>query len=123
MRIVAIIMVSILMISINAQKTDKSAFVKEKMNIVANHYSEMLKELGRNPLPPRSALDGKIHTVNTGDWTSGFFVGSLWYLYEYTKDTFWLSSAKEYSKILEKEKFNRWTHDLGFMLYCSYGNG
>ncbi|MNV08016.1 Unsaturated chondroitin disaccharide hydrolase [compost metagenome] len=44
------------------------------------------------------------------------------YLYEYTKDEKLLTEAKSKLKELEKEKNNKGTHDLGFMLYCSFGN-
>jgi rhamnogalacturonyl hydrolase YesR len=44
-------------------------------------------------------------------------------MYEYTKDPQWAAEAKKWTANLEKEKFNTHTHDLGFMLYCSFGNG
>jgi len=47
----------------------------------------------------------------------------LWYLYENTMDTIVRSAAMNYTKRVEKEQFNKGTHDLGFMLYCSFGNG
>ena len=59
---------------------------------------------------------------NTGWWTSGFYPGSLLYLYEYSGDAALLQLAEAKLAILEKEKNNRGTHDLGFMLYCSFGN-
>ena len=59
---------------------------------------------------------------NTGWWTSGFYPGSLLYLYAYSGDEQLLRLAKEKLQILEKEKDNKGTHDLGFMLYCSFGN-
>jgi len=43
-------------------------------------------------------------------------------LYEYTKDPSLLAEANNKLKFLEKEKYNTTTHDLGFMLYCSFGN-
>lgn len=73
---------------------------------------------------PRSIdQDGKLYTVSPSDWCSGFFPGVLWYMYEYTKDNFWKEKAREYTDKLSDQRFNRSTHDLGFMLYCSYGNG
>jgi len=73
---------------------------------------------------PRSiSKDGKVEYVRSGDWTSGFFPGSLWYMYAYTKDAFWLNEARRRTAALAGEQFNKTTHDLGFMLYCSYGNG
>ena len=71
---------------------------------------------------PRSFEDGKLTTSSTSWWTSGFFPGSLLYLYEATGDKELLALAKERLHILEKEKNNKGTHDLGFMLYCSFGN-
>ncbi|MET0465385.1 MAG: glycoside hydrolase family 88 protein [Chitinophagaceae bacterium] len=73
---------------------------------------------------PRSVGEsGKVEYVNSGDWTSGFFPGSLWYMYEHTNDTFWLKEAKRRTVALSDQQFNRGTHDLGFMLFCSFGNG
>ncbi len=57
------------------------------------------------------------------DWTSGFFPGSLWLLYEYTNKDFWLDDAFKRTAGIEGQKFNTGTHDLGFMLGCSFGNG
>lgn len=62
-------------------------------------------------------------TVNSSDWTSGFFPGILWYMYEYTCDPIWKKHAEIWTAGLEDEKNNRETHDLGFMLYNSFGNG
>jgi hypothetical protein len=44
------------------------------------------------------------------------------YLYEGTKDEGLLKKATEKLTYLEKEKNNKGTHDLGFMLFCSFGN-
>jgi len=59
----------------------------------------------------------------TGDWTSGFYPGILWYLYEYTKDDFWKGNAEKVTAFLEKEQYNTSNHDVGFRINCSYGNG
>lgn len=72
---------------------------------------------------PRSYVDGQMTTSDSGWWCSGFFPGVLWYLYENDKDNVQLLQfAKEYTERIEKEKDNASTHDLGFMLYCSFGN-
>jgi unsaturated chondroitin disaccharide hydrolase len=123
MRRITILITIFISLSIDAQKKERQTFVEQQMQKVEVQYADMLKSLSGVSLPPRSIKDGKLRTVATDDWTSGFFAGSLWYLYQYTKDTLWLSAAKKYTQVLEKEKNNRWTHDLGFMLYCSYGNG
>lgn len=44
-------------------------------------------------------------------------------MYEYTGDDFWKQQAEAYTGALESQQTNRGTHDIGFMMYCSYGNG
>ncbi|CAF4255488.1 unnamed protein product, partial [Rotaria sordida] len=61
--------------------------------------------------------------VPSGDWTSGFFPGNLWFMYELTKNKFWLKKAQEFTANLESEKTNGKTHDMGVKMYCSFGNG
>ncbi|WP_307876434.1 glycoside hydrolase family 88 protein [Parapedobacter lycopersici] len=71
---------------------------------------------------PRTYQHNTSVSSNTSWWTSGFYPGSLLYLYEYSGDTQLFDLAKEKLALLEKEKDNTGTHDLGFMLYCSFGN-
>lgn len=56
------------------------------------------------------------------DWTSGFFPGSLWYLYELTGDNELKEQAIKYTNLLNPVRYYKDTHDLGFMVNCSYGN-
>jgi len=85
------------------------------------------KFLGKN-LPadkfPRTfyPTTGKYEFSNSGWWCSGFYPGTLLYLYEETKDQSLLTEAERILKVLEKEKNNTTTHDLGFMMFCSFGN-
>lgn len=65
---------------------------------------------------------GKYEWSNSGWWCSGFYPGSLLYLYEQTGDTALYKEALTMLAELEKEKNNTGTHDLGFMMYCSFGN-
>ncbi|MFS2922813.1 MULTISPECIES: glycoside hydrolase family 88 protein [unclassified Bacteroides] len=73
--------------------------------------------------PRNSEPDGTLNLVPSKDWTSGFFPGELWFLYEYTQNNFWKKKAQQHTDILEKEKMNGSTHDMGFKVYCSFGNG
>lgn len=67
-------------------------------------------------------LTGKYEFSNSAWWCSGFYPGTLLYLYDQTNDNALLSEANRILKVLEKEKLNTSTHDLGFMMYCSFGN-
>lgn len=73
---------------------------------------------------PRSVNDdGTLQAVPSRDWTSGFYPGSMWEVYAYTKDQMWADSAAAWTAGLESVKMNTHTHDLGFVLYSSFGNG
>lgn len=52
-----------------------------------------------------------------------FFPGVLWYLYEVNQDDSLKMYAENYTKRIENEKYTTDNHDVGFMLYCSFGNG
>jgi hypothetical protein len=65
---------------------------------------------------------GRYEFSSSGWWCSGFYPGTLLYLYEQTKDPSLLTEAQRILKVLEKEKTNTGTHDLGFMMFCSFGN-
>ena len=73
--------------------------------------------------PRNLRKDGSLFLISSKDWTSGFFPGSLWYMYEYTGDSLWKKEAERYTAMLEREQFNKNTHDIGFMINDSYGNG
>ena len=98
--------------------------IEEQLQFAVEQYKLM-----DNTLPdsvcPRSydPKQDKLITSGPGWWCSGFFPGSLWYLYEYSGDTTIREIAIRRNALLEKEKYNKGTHDLGFMLYNSFGNG
>jgi len=72
---------------------------------------------------PRSVnADGTVRLVTMRDWTNGFFPGSLWYGYELSKDPALAADAKRFTLALDSVQHITDTHDLGFMLHCSYGN-
>lgn len=75
-------------------------------------------------LRPQPSADklGKLRTCDVYDWTSGFFPGSLWLAYELTGDERLLPDAVDYTNKMLPATFYTGTHDLGFMVGCSYGN-
>ncbi|MBO4435145.1 MAG: glycoside hydrolase family 88 protein [Bacteroidales bacterium] len=72
---------------------------------------------------PRTILpDGNMKDCSVGSWTSGFFSGSLWMLYQLTGDEKVLELArKETAKMASVLEFPL-SHDIGFQVNCSYGN-
>ena len=72
---------------------------------------------------PKSIKDGKLETSDCYWWCSGFFPGELWYLYENNPTPELKKYAGLFTGRLEKVQHVTDNHDVGFMLYCSYGNG
>lgn len=86
-------------------------------------YTFMLNQIRFSKGLPRTLVNGRLKTVDPTDWTSGFFPGALWYVFEYSQASHWRRVAQSYTRLLEKLQHFRDHHDLGFMLFCSYGNG
>ncbi len=62
-------------------------------------------------------------TSSASGWTSGFFPGGLWLMYELTDDPNYRTDAQTWTAGLESQKNNTGSHDVGFMIYNSFGNG
>lgn len=88
------------------------------------HFAASVKATPEPQRYPRSTRpDGGLVWVRSDDWTSGFYPGSLWFLFNNKPDELWLREAKVRTEALEREKYNSRTHDLGFMMYIPYGAG
>lgn len=72
---------------------------------------------------PSTFRDGEVKFVPIDDWVSGFFAGTLWYMYELTGDEMYAEKAQKHTEILHDIQYLKWHHDVGFMVYDSYGNG
>lgn len=71
---------------------------------------------------PKTFENGKHVFCKSWDWVSGFYPGTLILLSDYFKDENLYNLAVPKLDLLKKEQFNKNTHDLGFMMYCSFGN-
>ena len=107
----------------NQPSTDPSNIARESLDVASRQLALSIESLGDTDQNPRTAENGVLRQVRSRDWTSGFYPGCLWYLYEYTGDEKFLVAAKKFTMNLQQEQFNGGTHDLGFMMYCSFGNG
>jgi rhamnogalacturonyl hydrolase YesR len=98
--------------------------VKKEFSDAAKQYESML---AANPdltkFPQSTNPDGTVNVRKSNWWCSGFFGGSLWYLYEANQEDKWKKAAHGWTIAVEKEQYNTETHDLGFMIYCPFGNG
>lgn len=74
-------------------------------------------------LPRNADRFGKLQTCHSDWWTSGFFPGTLWYLYEYSNDEEIRRRARSYTSRVINQQFTTDNHDVGFIINCSVGNG
>jgi unsaturated chondroitin disaccharide hydrolase len=119
-----LLIIMMLQVTVSAQLVSIKKLADNNLNFAVKQYKQMLINLDTtNELPRSVNKNGSLSLVTSDDWTSGFFPGSLWYLYEFTKDGFWKKKAEIYTEKLSKEQYNTKTHDVGFMINCSYGNG
>lgn len=106
-------------------KEDITPLIQENLKDAITQYSALIDTLktkpGRFPKTYYPATN-KSETSDSEWWCSGFYPGSLLLLYEETGNKAIYKEAQRMLKLLEKEQYNKTTHDLGFMMYCSFGN-
>jgi hypothetical protein len=102
---------------------DMRDVIRDDFAFAAAQYGGLLEQVKDDPQQPRSFAGGKIVTTPIQDWTSGFFPGALWLIYDYTREPQWRTVAEQYTARQEPVKDITTNHDVGFMLYCSYGQG
>ncbi|MDR2675541.1 MAG: glycoside hydrolase family 88 protein [Opitutaceae bacterium] len=95
--------------------------IKENFELALMQYERLAEAVPAGKLP-RTFENGKLVTVDATDWTSGFFPGALWYVYEYTRSPKWRRLALEFTRRTDAACGLTGTHDVGFMLYCGHGN-
>ncbi len=99
-------------------------FIGENVKFAAEQYGLQIAEIEKSDkvLNPKSIINGKMKYIPPQEWTSGFFPGSLWYIYELSSDEKWKPLATKYTEALDTIQYFTGNHDVGFMIYCSYGN-
>jgi len=98
--------------------------IDEQLSFAAEQYKGMHAIVPADRLPRSTHMEtGELVTSDSRWWCSGFFPGSLWYLYDYTGDEVLKEMAMARTALIEKEQYNTGTHDLGFMINNSFGNG
>jgi len=122
---IALFAVFLIAQSFKFKTIDKTSdFITENINFAARQYglqTEIIEKSGE-VLNPKSIIDGKMKYIRPQEWTSGFFPGSMWYLYELTGDEKWKNLGTKYTEAIEEVKNLTSHHDVGFMIGCSFGN-
>jgi unsaturated chondroitin disaccharide hydrolase len=113
--------------SLNAQNLD--SLVIHSLHFSEEQLANTVNQLTDTTLYPYRTHDNDhifagIWILNTaGSWVSGWFPGCLWYMYQWTKHDIWRSRAEKWTDALENSQYKTNSHDVGFIIFCSFGNG
>mgnify|MGYP000151046268 FL=1 len=116
-----------------AHRTSGTLDVNKALDYCAEQTQRSLVELKGDSgidytMMPRNVMADEHHwncrKATKEEWCAGFWPGVLWYDYEYTQDKNILEEAEKFTASLEfLSRIPAYDHDLGFLVFCSYGNG
>jgi rhamnogalacturonyl hydrolase YesR len=106
-------------------KPVEADFISENISFAQAQIVEEIKNIensGKVLNPVTLKKDGSVSYCPYSDWRSGFFPGTVWYLYELTADKTLLPIAIKYTEAIEEAKKLFWHHDIGFIIETGFGN-
>lgn len=116
-----------LIVSCSSNSKKHSSFhTKNMLDLSISKTKETLKGLTDSSRYLRNIPKGETQwkTVGVRDWCSGFWPGVLWYAYEHSGDESIKQKAEKFTAPIQEIAYSSaMNHDIGFMVYCSYGNG
>ena len=102
-------------------QTVSANWIAKNMKDADAQYKVLMQKIPDGVMP-ESFQGDSLKTCTSSNWVAGFYPGTLLYLYEATKDKVLYNEALKKITLMDKQQYNKGTHDLGFMMYCSYGN-
>lgn len=105
----------------NAASSITPKWIDANLQEAASQYKFLATKVPEGVMP-RAFTNDTLRTCKSENWVAGFYPGTLLYLYEQTKDQSLYNEALKKIRLMDKEQYNKETHDLGFMMFCSYGN-
>jgi hypothetical protein len=100
-----------------------SQLIAENYALANSQYLLMMKQVPNDRMP--QSYDEKANKLLSREitwWCTGFYPGSLLYIYEQTQDENIKAEAMRALKVIEPNQTYTGNHDLGFMMYNSFGN-
>ena len=125
-KFIKIVFTFILFVGCTQKSSEKAEFISENIAFAREQIGgaiDVIEKSGKVLNPVKLNPDGSVHYCNYTDWRSGFFPGSVWYLYELSEDPALLPLAKKYTEAIKEAQNLTWHHDIGFIVGCSFGNG
>jgi unsaturated chondroitin disaccharide hydrolase len=95
-------------------------WIDKSLQEASRQYKYLMTKVPEGKMP-RSFTRDTFNTCTSDNWVAGFYPGTLLFLYEATGDKALYDEALKKIPLMDKEQYNTGTHDLGFMMFCSYG--
>jgi len=109
------------------QSTEKAKILNQRIpfvfEVAKNKARQSINDIPINRYPITTDKSGKWKTTNSSGWTSGFFPGILWLLHEQSGNKAFKQEAIKRQNNLSDQQYNTKTHDVGFIIFESFGNG
>ncbi len=106
-----------------ALPNEMESLIKENFLFADSQYTYMARLVPEGKTP--QSYDEKTKKFIAHErtwWCTGFYPGSLWYIYEQTGNPAVKQEAERALSVIEPNQTYTGNHDLGFMMYCSFGN-
>lgn len=113
-------------VACSSTKPETPSFIQENVDFAKAQLGlaiDTIEASGKCLNPVTLGKDSSVYYCGYADWRSGFFPGSIWYLYELTGDSAYLPLARKYTEAIRRAENLTWHHDIGFIINCSFGNG
>ena len=95
---------------------------KRVFEVAQEQMIQMDKRLSDKQMPRSFDHDGHFVPSDLNWWCSGFYPGSLWYVWKYSGDEQIRRLAEKNTLKLDGIKHVAHDHDIGFQINCSFGN-
>ena len=122
MRILLLSILGLLTLASCSRQEPMEALIDRVFTVAEQQYTNMDTRLTEKTLPRTLSAEGEFVPSNIYWWCSGFYPGSLWYIYEYTRNDAVKALAEKNTLKLDSIQYVTRDHDVGFQLNCSYGN-
>src|SRR6266545_57493 len=99
-----------------------SSAVQHALVFAAQRLDLATQSIATNRYPSTTGSSGAWSTTDAAEWTSGFFPGCLWLMYDWSGDSSWRTDGGAWLVALESQKNDTSTHDVGFKIFPSFGN-
>lgn len=128
MKLIYLFIIPIILLFTSCIETKEEFNPTKNLDYCSQQVTKSINQIEDATMMPRNILKDEKHwnlrEVTISEWTAGFWPGSLWYNFEHTKNEDDKNSAIHYTELLYPlTQESAYDHDLGFQLFCSYGNG